>query len=267
MSSPPFLPLYVGDYLADTQHLTAGEDGAYLRLLMCLWRAGGTLPDDDVRLARFCKLTPAQWRRVKPAVMEFFDVSEGSISQGRLSAELQKYTVAVFQRREAGSRGGKAKALKDKGTSVAVAMLPPCQPEPEPEPYKNTLSLSGVIDLTGDALASMATHPGIASLASLNGLLVGGHPCDAEADIYPAIQVAAAWHRSKGGPGSMTGWTVARRIAIENRDRRLAGNPTPKDEDHDQPAGGARTPYSQRQRSGADALLSAAARVAARRDP
>ena len=130
------MPLYVGDYLADTTHLTAGEDGAYMRLLMCMWRAGGSLPDDDVRLARFCKLTPAQWQRVKPAVMEFFTVSEGVITQRRLSKELQKHTAAVFQRREAGSRGGQAKALKDKETGLAGAMPSPCQPEPEPEPEK-----------------------------------------------------------------------------------------------------------------------------------
>ena len=136
MSAPPFMPLYVGDYLADTTHLTAGEDGAYMRLLMCMWRAGGSLPEDDVRLARFCKLTPAQWQRVKPAVMEFFTVSEGVISQRRLSRELQKHTAAVFQRREAGSRGGQAKALKDKETVLAGAMPSPCQPEPEPEPEK-----------------------------------------------------------------------------------------------------------------------------------
>lgn len=133
MSAPPFMPLYVGDYLADTTHLTAGEDGAYMRLLMCMWRAGGSLPNDDVRLARFCKLTPAQWERLKPTVMEFFTVADGLLSHRRLSKELQKHTAAVFQRREAGSRGGQAKALKDKETSLAGAMLSPCQPEPEPD--------------------------------------------------------------------------------------------------------------------------------------
>lgn len=136
MSAPPFMPLYVGDYLADTTHLTAGEDGAYMRLLMCMWRAGGSLPNDDVRLARFCKLTPAQWARIKPTVMEFFTVADGVLSQRRLSKELQKHTAAVFQRREAGSRGGQAKALKDKETSLAGAMRSLCQPEPEPEPDK-----------------------------------------------------------------------------------------------------------------------------------
>lgn len=179
MSAPPFMPLYVGDYLADTVHLTATEDGAYLRLLMCMWRAGGTLPSDDVRLARFCKLTPAQWQRVKPAVMEFFTVVDGVISQRRLSKELQKHSAAVFQRREAGSRGGQAKALKDKETGLAAAMPSPCQPEPEP-------------DKKEDAKASCSAAPSL--------------PADFEAfwKAYPRrvgkLAAFNAWKRIKGRP-------------------------------------------------------------------
>ena len=61
MSAPPFMPLYVGDYLADTTHLTCTEHGAYMLLLMSMWRNGGSLPSDDKSLARHARCTKGQW--------------------------------------------------------------------------------------------------------------------------------------------------------------------------------------------------------------
>ncbi|QPF81653.1 DUF1376 domain-containing protein [Bradyrhizobium genosp. L] len=78
------MPLYIADYLRDTQHLSALEHGAYMLLIMQYWTAGG-LPQDDARLARVTRLTPAEWMVVRPVVAEFF---EAGWRHPRIDAEL-----------------------------------------------------------------------------------------------------------------------------------------------------------------------------------
>lgn len=132
MSAPPYMPLFVGDYLADTTHLTVTEHGAYMLLLMAMWRADGALPNDAAKLARFARCTSGQWARISDTILAFFDVDGAQISHGRLSRERTKHAAAVEQRRHAASNGGKAKARKINDNVVPDASSPLCQPEPEP---------------------------------------------------------------------------------------------------------------------------------------
>lgn len=105
MSAPPYMKLYVADYLGDTHHLTALEHGAYLLLLMAMWRAGGTLPAVDANLARLARLSPDEWSAVKPVLWPLFKVSRMRLTQKRLSAELAKYESISGKRSEA-KKGG-----------------------------------------------------------------------------------------------------------------------------------------------------------------
>lgn len=106
------MPLYVGDYLGATQHLSTFESGAYLHVLMCMWLAGGKLPNDPQKLARCAKLTRDKWSKIAPVVMEFFAVEGDFITQGRLAKEIGRYEKTVLLRREAGRAGYAAKYLK-----------------------------------------------------------------------------------------------------------------------------------------------------------
>lgn len=121
MSTAPFMQLYVADYLGDTQHLTTEQHGAYLLLLMTMWRAGGSLPDDDTKLARIVRLTPARWRRIKGDVIAFFETEDGRLTQKRLAAELKKTKEKSEVRAVAGHAGGVAKSLKTHKPAVANA--------------------------------------------------------------------------------------------------------------------------------------------------
>lgn len=98
-----WMPLYIGDYLADTMHLQTAEHGAYLLLLFACWRGCGPLPDDDRKLAAIAKLTPRQWRDMRPTILAFFERTESGWVHKRVQRELLKARSFVEQRRAAGT--------------------------------------------------------------------------------------------------------------------------------------------------------------------
>ncbi len=82
-----WMPLYVGDYLADTTHLTLEQSGAYLHLLMSQWRIG-YVPADPSKLAAICRVSRTHWvRHLAPAVLPFFEDRGDRLVQLRLEAE------------------------------------------------------------------------------------------------------------------------------------------------------------------------------------
>lgn len=120
-----YMPLYIGDYLKDTRHLTTEQHGAYLLLLMSMWSAGGTLKHDDKLLARMAGCTPARWAKISPEVMDYFTVQNGELTHGRLTKEIEKAQEKANIRAQSGKRGGEATALKNKELAQAnAARLP-----------------------------------------------------------------------------------------------------------------------------------------------
>lgn len=124
MAEFPCFPLWTDSYLADTTHLTTIEHGAYFLLLVAMWRSKTkTLPADDAFLCRVVKMSPQQWRRIKPILMQFFDDEDGILSNGRLTDEAE----AVKQKSKRQSDKAKSRWLKTKKTHKATAMPIVCQ--------------------------------------------------------------------------------------------------------------------------------------------
>lgn len=122
MSETPFMQLYVGDYLADTLDLTTEQHGAYLLLLMTMWRHGAKLPNDPAKLARIARVHPPRWSRVWAEISKYFEATEdGFITNSRLSKEHEKAIHKSRSRADAGAKGGSAKALKNKNQALANA--------------------------------------------------------------------------------------------------------------------------------------------------
>ena len=99
-----WMPLYVGDYLASTSHLSTEEHGAYLLLLMHYWKTGKPLPDDDKKLANIARLSPDDWLNIKQTISEFFVIDNGEWSQQRLERDRER---AIHNRRVASEKGHK----------------------------------------------------------------------------------------------------------------------------------------------------------------
>jgi uncharacterized protein YdaU (DUF1376 family) len=103
----PWMPLYVGDYLGDTGHLTTAQHGAYLLLMMHYWRKG-ELPDDDRQLSKITKLPLKTWCDYCPILQDFF---HDGWKHKRIDAELERMVRLSEKRAVAGQKGGLGSAL------------------------------------------------------------------------------------------------------------------------------------------------------------
>ena len=97
-----WMPIYIGDYLADTGHLSTTQHGAYLLLLMHYWRKR-ELPEDDKQLAAIAKLPLRIWLDSKETIQSFFF---DGWKHKRIEAELQRRAEVSNKRAEAGAKGG-----------------------------------------------------------------------------------------------------------------------------------------------------------------
>ena len=102
-----WMPLYVGDYLGDTGHLTTAQHGAYLLLMMHYWRKG-ELPDEDLQLSKITKLPLRTWTDYRPVLQQFF---HSGWKHKRIDAELERVMRVSERRASAGQKGGLGSAL------------------------------------------------------------------------------------------------------------------------------------------------------------
>ncbi len=117
----PKFPLWTDAYLGDTHHLTTVQHGAYLLLLISMWRSKDkSLPGDDASLASFSRLGKREWAKHKPVIMGFLSVlPDGRITQLRLLDEAK--SVAHYL--DGQSKRAKDRWLKTKGADHATASI------------------------------------------------------------------------------------------------------------------------------------------------
>lgn len=70
----PWMPLFWGDFLANTLHLTANEIGAYFLLIAHAWEHDGTIPLK--RAQTIARIDNRNWRRIWPRLEPFFELEQ-----------------------------------------------------------------------------------------------------------------------------------------------------------------------------------------------
>jgi uncharacterized protein YdaU (DUF1376 family) len=124
------MPLYVGDYLGDTQRLTTEQHGAYLLLILDYWR-NGPAPDDDAVLQQITKLDRSAWKKHRPALARLFQVDDGEWKHKRIDQELaaaQTHSERRSSKAKAAAQARWANATSN-APSMPQAMLEECPPQ------------------------------------------------------------------------------------------------------------------------------------------
>lgn len=110
-----------GNFVADTQHLSTLEIGAYQLICDNIVILGqdfepASLPDDDRMLANIAHLTLAEWRKMRPRLCEgalaVLTVAGGRVSQARVEDEIEKARVRIRRAIKGGNASGESRRRK-----------------------------------------------------------------------------------------------------------------------------------------------------------
>lgn len=131
-----WMPLYIGDYLADTARLTTEQHGAYLLLIMDYWR-NGPPPDDDEILQSITRFSKFLWKKQRPLLEKYFQVKDGVWRHKRIDEEMAEALSSKEMATDKARKAAEARWSKSDARSIPQALLEECpSPSPSPTPLK-----------------------------------------------------------------------------------------------------------------------------------
>lgn len=162
-----WMPLYWGDYLRDTMHLSTIEHGAYLLLIGSYWTRGGPLPDDDSQLAAIARQDMKGWLKIRPVLAALFESSAGQWRHKRIEEELQRARTGYQKRcdRTAAARAARAvtgnvttpvtASVTEPATKDVTTPVTGTQPQPQPQPQPQSPTEKGNARTVAGAVTPM----------------------------------------------------------------------------------------------------------------
>jgi len=216
--SDSWMPIYVEDYLRDTQRLNAGQHGAYLLIIMDYW-VNGPPPDDDEVLATITKSTKKGWQKLRQKLHGFFRIEGGVWRHKRVDHELDRAHAIIEQRQAAGRASAQARANKrangkanETSTGVATGEQREANETVNETPTKiQTLDISTEVPRKVRSLERVAplrnttTHK-FKNLTSLTKPLTArASACSCEADaVSSTLATSTAESETEAGHGTMS---------------------------------------------------------------
>lgn len=130
-----YLPLYTGDYIRDTQHLSCSEHGIYLKMLIHCWDQKGPVPLDERRLMGIVNARSTdEIEAMRRVLVEYFIRMEDGWYNHRMQREIERCENISSSRSDAGKKGYQAKAKQMPSKCLTLAEQVPLSPSPSPSP-------------------------------------------------------------------------------------------------------------------------------------
>jgi uncharacterized protein YdaU (DUF1376 family) len=217
------MPLFIGDYLADTTRLTTEQHGAYLLLIMDYWR-NGPPPDDDAVLSNITRSSNSNWKKMRAAIAGFFNVSDGKWVHSRIDREIEEAKAGKLKAQEKAAKAAEARWGKHtsrnahtNAPSIAQALHEEC-PSPSPSPSHSKLPRS-------KAETQRATRlPADWSMTAEDAEF-----CTTARPDLNVLETAARfrdyWHGVAGTKGKKLDWSATWRNWVRNEKQQARASP------------------------------------------
>lgn len=172
-----YMPLYIGDYLRDTQHLSCSEHGIYLKLLMHCWSQQGPAPLDERKLLGIVNARNTdEIEALRRVLSEFFVAMSDGYYNKRLQEEIERSSCISGKRSGAANARWRARetlrsiashdanALQVQSKSIASAPSPSPSPSQDKEKRNTTRasrtspSIPGLESVSEQVLSDWMAH-------------------------------------------------------------------------------------------------------------